>query len=113
MPCSSSRPPLYWSERLAATALAIEQARAASASTFARARWNPRETVGIARCPHCRLRAIGTSGTLPLRAAIHAGCCPGGDRAAENWFPRLVRNDVPPSRPVLRLILGGLASRRP
>jgi hypothetical protein len=99
-------------DRLAATALAIEQARAATASTFARARWNPRETPGIVRCPHCRVRIVDTL-TLELRAAIHARVCPGGDRAAESWFPRLVRNAVPPSRPGLRLIVGGLASRRP
>jgi hypothetical protein len=110
MPCSFF-PPVYdavaLSDRLAATSLAIEQARVATASTFALRRWNAHETPGITRCPHCRLLIVGTA-TLELRAAIHARCCPGGDRAAEWWFPRLVRSDVPPpSRPVLRLIIGG------
>ena len=110
MPRSSPRPPVYWSERLAATALAIEQARAATASTFALTRWNAGEAPGITRCPHCGLLIVGTA-TLELRAAVHARCCPGGDRAAEWWFPRLVRNDVPSPRPVLRLVYGGLAKQ--
>jgi len=41
-------------QRLAATAPAIEQAHTATAATFALTRWNVHETPGITRCPHCR-----------------------------------------------------------
>jgi hypothetical protein len=96
-------------ERLVATALGVERARAAVARTFSRTRWHCDE---MTRCPRCGVLVVGGH-AVTARMLVHVRCCPGGDRAADVWLPLVHRADeAPRRRPLLRLVYGGLAQRR-